>query len=69
LVAADLTLRLALREVEPPFRDGGLADLESNGDDLFHADLVAATASDPSWIIQHTSSSGRAGAQAARRAS
>ncbi|MEW6639407.1 MAG: hypothetical protein AB1586_02810 [Pseudomonadota bacterium] len=46
-----------------------MADLESNGDDLFHADLVAATASDPSWIIQHTSSSGRAGAQAARRAS
>jgi len=27
-----------------PFRDGGLADLKSNGDDLFHANLVAATA-------------------------
>jgi len=40
LTIADLTLRLAPREVEPPFRDGGLADLKSNGNDPFHADLV-----------------------------
>jgi hypothetical protein len=40
LAVADLTLRLALPEVDPPFRDGGLADPKSNGNDPFHADLV-----------------------------